>query len=68
MSLFRDILDELFSMFAGDAGLATGIIAVVGAAALAAQFGTPLTGGALLLVGCLAVLAGAVVFEAANKK
>jgi len=68
MSLLRDILAELFSMFAGDAGLSTGIILIVAAAALASQFGAPLIGGALLLAGCLAVLAGAVLFAATKKK
>jgi hypothetical protein len=68
VNLLRDVLEELFSMFAADAWLASGIIAIVGAAALVSRFNQPLLSGALLLAGCLCALAGAVLFAAVRKK
>jgi hypothetical protein len=68
MSVLRDVLDELFSMFAADAWLSLGILAVVITAALVAVFVAPLTGGLLLLAGCLALLAGSVLRAAGKAK
>jgi hypothetical protein len=55
MSVLRDVLAELFSMFVGDARLTLGAVLVVGLAALSAAVAPALT-PAVLLVGSLAVL------------
>ena len=68
MNLVREILDELFSMFAADAWLAMGILAIVAMAWLASNFAAPLVGGLVLLAGCLSVLAGTVLLAARRKK
>ncbi|MGZ6007542.1 MAG: hypothetical protein ACXWKS_08800 [Rhizomicrobium sp.] len=68
MSVLRDVLDELFSMFAADAWLSLGILAVVITAALVAVFVAPLTGGLLLLAGCLGILSGSVLRAAGKVK
>jgi hypothetical protein len=60
MSVLRDVMEELFSMFAGDAWLSLGILIVVAAAALASVYAIPLLGGAILLAGSLGILVGAV--------
>ena len=58
MSIFKDVLSELFSMFVADARLTAGILLIVVIAAL--LIGTtnlpPLAGGVFLLLGCIAVL------------
>ena len=58
VSLVRDVLSELVGMFLGDARMAAAILAVVAVAALAVRAtGLPaIAGGAILLVGCVAVL------------
>jgi hypothetical protein len=57
MSILKDVLAELFGMFVADARLTAAILCVVAVAAgLIGVLGVePLVGGALLLVGCLAV-------------
>jgi membrane protein implicated in regulation of membrane protease activity len=58
MSILKDVLSELFSMFVADARLTFAVLAVVALAALMISVtGLPaLLGGAFLLVSCLAVL------------
>jgi hypothetical protein len=58
MNLIREIAGEIASMFVGDARLSLAILAIVGvAAAMRGLSGLdPLLGGAVLLVGSLAVL------------
>ncbi|MEQ8862254.1 MAG: hypothetical protein RIC54_02470 [Thalassobaculum sp.] len=62
MTILRDVLAELISMFVGDALLTATVLVVVGFAAALIDLGsvTPLVGGGVLLVGCLVVLASAV--------
>lgn len=62
MTILRDVLAELVSMFIGDARLSAAILAVVAATALLIEIGRvePLIGGGVLLVGCLIVLLAAV--------
>ena len=66
MNLVRDVVGELISMFLGDARLSAGVVAVVALSALLIDvLGVePLIGGAVLVVGCLAVLVGAVMSAA----
>jgi hypothetical protein len=64
MSVLRDVLEELFSMFAGDARLTIGILAVVAVSAALAVFGQPWLGGAVLLLGCLGLLFDSVLHAA----
>ena len=68
MNLIREILEELLSMFVGDARLAVGIAAVVAAAAALAIFTQPWAGGATLLAGCLAVLLDSVLHTARRSR
>lgn len=70
MTILKDVLAELFGMFVGDARLSAAILAVVAVAALAIDAGgaPPLVGGALLLIGCLAVMIGAVLRTARRKR
>lgn len=58
MSILKDVLSELFGMFVADARLTVSILAVIGAAALLINATSlrPLTGGAFLLLGSIAVL------------
>ncbi|MBL6939017.1 MAG: hypothetical protein ISS15_18270 [Alphaproteobacteria bacterium] len=56
MSVLAEVFAELFSMFAGDARLSLGALAVVALAAAAAWFAAPLVAAAVLLLGSLAVL------------
>ncbi|HVC56595.1 MAG TPA: hypothetical protein VND95_11600 [Stellaceae bacterium] len=58
MSLIAEIAGELAGMFVGDARLSLAILAVVGVAAALRELSglDPLLGGAVLLVGSLAVL------------
>ncbi len=62
MTILREVIAELFGMFVGDARLAAAILVVVGVAAsmIGLAHLDPLLGGAVLLVGCLGVLLGAV--------
>lgn len=58
MSILKDVLMELFSMFVADARLTAAILAMVAVAALMID-GTnlpPLLGGLFLLIGCIVVL------------
>lgn len=69
MTILKDVLAELFSMFVGDARLSAAILAVVALAALAIDAGgaPPLLGGVLLLIGCLGVMIAAVLRTARQK-
>jgi uncharacterized membrane protein YhhN len=67
MSLLRDILSELYSMFAGDSRLAIGVLVVVGASAGAAAFASPAAAGAVLLAGSVAMLVGSVLLSARKR-
>jgi hypothetical protein len=69
MTVLRDVLAELFSMFVADARLTASVLAVVALAALlifAAHVGA-LSAGAVLLIGCLGVLVEAVLREARRR-
>ena len=70
MTILKDVLAELFGMFVGDARLSAAILAVVASAALTidAVGAPPLVGGAVLLIGCLGVLIGAVLRNARQKR
>ena len=58
MSLIKEILAEMVGMFVGDARLTLAILALVGAVAALTRLAgiDPLLAGAVLTVGCLAVL------------
>jgi hypothetical protein len=64
MSVLRDVAEELFSMFAGDARLSIGVLIVVGAAAALAYAGQPLLAAAVLLLGSLGLVVGSVLYAA----
>jgi len=66
MSVLREVLAELFSMFAGDARLSIGALLVVGIAAATAAVAPALT-PAVLLFGGLAVLVVNVLLAARRK-
>jgi hypothetical protein len=69
MSILKDVLAELFGMFLGDLRLSAAILAVVLASAGVIALGAdPLVGGAVLLLGCLAVVITAVVWAARQKR
>jgi hypothetical protein len=69
MTLLRDIANELTGMFLADARLSGAILTLVLIVAGLLAFGVePLIGGALLLVGCHAVLIEAVVREARRRR
>ncbi|MBD3775256.1 MAG: hypothetical protein IE917_15880 [Betaproteobacteria bacterium] len=70
MTILRDVIAELFGMFVGDARLTAAVLIVVVAAAALIDIGdlSPLLGGGVLLVGCLAVLMGAVLRAARHQK
>lgn len=70
MTILRDVLAELFSMFMGDARLTAMILAVV-LVTRALIFGAhlpALLGGAVLLAGCVGALIWAVRAEAAARR
>jgi len=69
MNILKDVLLELFSMFVADARLTAAILAIVVIAALMidATGWSPLVGGAVLLLGCIAVLLLSVRREAARR-
>lgn len=69
MSLGREIVTELFAMFAADGRLALGVLIVVGAAAglLHALRAEPLVAGIVLLLGCLAILVAVASREARRR-
>ena len=58
MNILREVGGELLKMFVGDGWLAAGVVAVVSAAGLLTRLGgvPPLIGGAILFLGCIAVL------------
>mgnify|MGYP000873099843 CR=1 FL=1 len=62
MTILKDVVAELFGMFLGDARLSAAILFVVAAAAGTIRLtgASPLAGGGVLLMGCLAVMIGAV--------
>lgn len=70
MSILKDVLAELFSMFVADARLTLAILALVVIAALLINAtGLPaLLGGAFLLVACIAVLILSVKREAQRRQ
>jgi hypothetical protein len=67
MSLLRDVLSELYSMFAGDSRLALGVLVIVGLSAAAASFVSPAAGGAVLLAGSIAMLVASVLISARKR-
>lgn len=69
MSLAREILTELFSMFMADGWLAFGALIVVAiTAAMVRTLPThPLAAGIVLIVGCLAILVTAADREAKRR-
>ena len=68
MSVLRDVLDELFSMFMGDVRLSIGVLIVVGTAAVLANVGQFWLGGATLLLGCLGLAFGSVLYAARKSR
>ena len=66
MNILRDVFGELYKMFIGDAWLTGGILAVVSLAGCLTRYGAvpPLVGGAILALGCIAVLVASVVLSA----
>lgn len=70
MNILKDVLSELLSMFVADARLTTAILTTVAAAALliAVPGVPPLAGGAVLLLGSVAVLFRSVGREAARRR
>jgi hypothetical protein len=68
MSILVDVAKELLGMFLADARLATATLLLVAiVAALLAGHVEPLFGGAVLLLGCLALLVEATVREARHR-
>ncbi|EFI52885.1 MULTISPECIES: hypothetical protein [Bacteria] len=68
MSILVDVAKELLGMFLADARLATATLLLVAiVAALLAGHVEPLLGGAVLLLGCLALLVEATVREARHR-
>jgi hypothetical protein len=63
MNILRDAAGVLFKMFAGDAWLAVGVLSVVSLTGLLTESGAvpPLSGGAILFLGCIVVLLVSVV-------
>ena len=63
MSIVRDVAAGLLKMFVGDAWLTVGILTVVSLTGLLTTSGAvqPLLGGAILFLGCIAVLLASVV-------
>jgi len=63
MNILRDVAGELVKMFIGDAWLTVGILIVVSLTGVLMGPGAvpPLVGGAILFLGCIAVLVASVV-------
>ncbi|WP_189990805.1 hypothetical protein [Thalassobaculum fulvum] len=59
MEILKEVVAELVKMFVADARLSVAVLILVGAVALLLDVGhaAPLIGGAVLLGGCLAILA-----------
>lgn len=70
MTILKEVLSELVSMFVGDASLSASILVVVALSAALIDLGgvDPLVGGGALLAGCLAVLVGAVARAARRQR
>jgi len=70
MTILKDVLAELFGMFVADARLTTAICALVALVAvlILAVHVAPLTGGLVLLLGCLAILVLSVRAEARRRR
>lgn len=66
MGILLDVLRELGSMFFGAPRMAVPLLALIAMAAAVARLGDPQIAGALLLIGCLVLLAENV-FDAARK-
>ena len=66
MNILREVGGELLKTFVADAWLTVGILTVVMLTGLLMRFGEvqPLTGGAILLLGCVVVLAASVAVAA----
>ena len=62
MNVLREVAGELLKMFVGDAWLTIGILTVVSLTGLLITSGVvpPLVGGAILFLGCIAVLVASV--------
>lgn len=58
MTLFKLILSALLGLFVDDEFLAVAILATVAVSAAAVHFGGAPWAGAVLLIGCLLVVAG----------
>jgi len=69
MSIIADVFDELLGMFLSDARLtlATLFLVAIVAVLVVALRVEPLLGGVVLLLGCLAILIGAVSREARGR-
>ena len=70
MSILAEVVRELVGMFLADARLTLATLALVGIVAilLLAAHVAPLSAGAVLLVGCLAILIEATVREARRRR
>jgi len=70
MTVLREVLRELLSMFAADARLSAAVLAVVAMAALLLRVlpGQPLLAGAALLGGCLLVVVAGVLKAARGRR
>jgi hypothetical protein len=70
MTIIKDVLAELFSMFVSDARLSIAILAVVACAAIATRVAGPATllAGGILLTGSIIVLIASVRREAKRRK
>jgi heme A synthase len=66
MNLLREVGSNLVKMFVGDAWLTAGVLVVVALTGVIIEFGgvPALAGGAVLLLGCIAVLVATVVLHA----
>ncbi|HWZ73782.1 MAG TPA: hypothetical protein VN326_20175 [Casimicrobiaceae bacterium] len=62
MNILREVASTLLKMFVGDAWLTLGILSVVSLTGLLTSSGAvrPLFGGAILFLGCIAVLVASV--------
>ena len=69
MSIMVEVARELLGMFMADARLTAATLALVAivAGVVRALPAEPLWGGAVLVLGCLAILVGAVVREAKSR-
>ena len=70
MTLLKEVLAELFSMFVADARLTTAVLllVLVVAALLHLTSIAPLFGGLALLAGCVLIVAEAVLREARRRR